>query len=40
MTSGLSLTMPTARFSDQALHETFLPALNRTATSIQQALGG
>jgi len=40
VTSGLSLTMPTGRFSDQALHETFLPALNRTATSIQQALGG
>ncbi|MGE0661193.1 MAG: IclR family transcriptional regulator [Reyranellaceae bacterium] len=37
--AGLSLTMPTARFSDRALEERFVPALQRAEAAIGAALG-
>lgn len=37
--AGLSLTMPTARFSEQALETRFLPALKHAAAAIDAALG-
>jgi len=39
VSAGLSLTMPTARFSDQALEERFMPALRHAAAAIDAALG-
>lgn len=37
--AGLSLTLPTARFSEQALESRFLPALRHAAAAIDAALG-
>lgn len=39
VSAGLSLTMPTARFSDQALEERFVPALKNAAAVIDAVLG-
>jgi len=40
VTAGLSLTMPTVRFEDNALQKVLLPALRRTRETIEQTLGG
>ncbi len=39
VTASLSLTLPTERFTEEAL-KRFVPALNRTATAISADLGG